>query len=328
MHQKMVAAYQIFDISHVEPIDFEQMGTKYKFWYKNESEDLYLFKATLSTDYLGSEVQRLGEDWAEKIACEIAKELNIPCAEYELALYNGQQGVITKNFVSDDENMEYGNTLLANLLTTLELPPLESNYSHRIPEIVTCLNYSIINKPKGWPSLPKIKSAADVFSGYLMLDVLISNQDRHNENWGMVASKNKHPYLAPTFDHAASLGRNESDEKRELRLKSNDKGQSVSTYVSRAKSQILTQDFKRRSTLDAFITFSKLAAPDAAVSWLKRLEDIDNQVLLNIIRRVPEAVMSETSKDFSFSIVSENKDRLLKSISLIENYQKSESHDE
>lgn len=320
--------YKIFDISNVEQIDFEQMGTKSKFWYKDGAGELFLFKATLSTDNLGNEIQRPGEDWAEKIACEIAKLLNIPSADYELAVYNNQQGVITKNFVANEENMQYGNSLLSAMCDVLNVIPLNSNHTHRLPEIAFCLGHYIKNKPKDWNSLPKIKTAQDVFSGYLMLDVLISNQDRHNENWGMISSKNNHPFLAPSFDHAASLGRNESDEKRELKLTSKDKGQSLASYVSRAKSQILTEDLKKIKTIDAFVKFSGAFAIEAAISWLEKLSLINNIEFRNIIDRVPESIMTNISKDFAFEILVENKKRLLDSLTLLQGVAKKNSNDE
>lgn len=195
---------------------------------------------------------------------------------------------------------------------------LHSNHTHRIPEIATCLEHYIKNKPKNWDSLPKIKTAEDVFSGYLMLDVLISNQDRHNENWGMISSKNKHNFLAPSFDHAASLGRNESDKKRQSMLISKDKGQSLASYVSKAKSQILTKDLKRIKTIDAFFNFSAVVAAEAAISWLDKLFSIDNIEFRKVIDRIPSTIMTNTSKDFSFEILIENKKRLLESRTLLQ----------
>lgn len=320
--------YNIFDISNVEQIDFEQMGTKSKFWYKDDAGELFLFKATLSSDNLGNEIQRPGEDWAEKIACEIAKLLDIPTADYELAVYKEQQGVITKNFVADEEDMQYGNSLLLAMCDVLNVTPLNSNHTHRLPEIAFCLGHYIKNKPKNWNSLPKIKTARDVFSGYLMLDVLISNQDRHNENWGMISSKNNHPYLAPSFDHAASLGRNESDEKRLLKLTTKDEGQSVTSYVSKAKSQILTEDLKKLKTIDAFVQFSAAFAIEAAINWLVKLSLIDNAAFKNIIERIPETIMTRISKDFAFEIIMENRARLLTSLTLLKDITEKRSNNE
>jgi hypothetical protein len=54
----------------------EQLGTKTKFWYRDAQGVLTLFKA---------EERGTGEDWAEKIACELAELLGIPHVHYELA---------------------------------------------------------------------------------------------------------------------------------------------------------------------------------------------------------------------------------------------------
>lgn len=97
-----------------------------------------------------------------------------------------------------------------------------------------------------------IENAADVFMGYLLLDTLVSNQDRHHENWGLVTLSNK-LHLAPTFDHASSLGRNKTDEKRLDRLNTRDTGNNVKSYVKRAKSALYENPASQPplTTLDA-----------------------------------------------------------------------------
>jgi hypothetical protein len=52
------------------------MGSKRKFWFRDEHDRAWLFKYARS----GS-----GEDWAEKIAAELAAALGLPCAYAELA---------------------------------------------------------------------------------------------------------------------------------------------------------------------------------------------------------------------------------------------------
>ncbi len=72
----------------------ETIGARNKFWFNNYE---YLFKEI----YIGS-----FEDYAELIADELASFLNISCASYDLAIYNGKKGVITKNFVNEDDGYE------------------------------------------------------------------------------------------------------------------------------------------------------------------------------------------------------------------------------
>jgi hypothetical protein len=49
--------------------DLEPLGTKPKFWFRTEAGDRCLFKEARPNT---------GEDWAEKIACELARLLGLP----------------------------------------------------------------------------------------------------------------------------------------------------------------------------------------------------------------------------------------------------------
>ncbi|MDP4536332.1 hypothetical protein Q3O60_09035 [Alkalimonas collagenimarina] len=96
--------YQIFEVSEDGFENFEQMGTKSKFWYSDKTDSQsYLFKSIHTSDKYGQDIIRFGEDWAEKIACEIANLLSIPTAQYDLATYNGERGIRTKNFLQDGD---------------------------------------------------------------------------------------------------------------------------------------------------------------------------------------------------------------------------------
>ena len=74
-----------------------------------------------------------------------------------------------------------------------------------------------MKRPSHWPSITPVSegvaSASDLFAGYLMLDALIGNTDRHHENWAIIQAGRQY-CLAPTFDHASCLGFNLSDAER------------------------------------------------------------------------------------------------------------------
>src|SRR5437762_4016700 len=103
------------------------------------------------------------------------------------------------------------------------------------------LSGSRVGLPLGYVGPPQLQRPTDLFVGYLMLDALIGNQDRHHENWGLIIVPEQSTagfalLLAPSFDHASSLGRNESDEERLRRLHTRDQGSSLATYVQCARS--------------------------------------------------------------------------------------------
>lgn len=75
-----------FPIITVQPhssTQLEQLGTKAKFWYQSDDGRQVLFKEGRPDT---------GENWAEKVCCEVARLLDVPHAEYELAVWNGKQG--------------------------------------------------------------------------------------------------------------------------------------------------------------------------------------------------------------------------------------------
>lgn len=300
--------YIIHDISDFESDSLEQLGTKSKFWYQNQSDE-FLFKSVKSKTGL-----RLGEDWAEKIACELAKLLGLPHAHYELAMHNGVRGVITKNFITKKFSMqraEYlttGNELLQSYINIVNQENPNLQY---IDHVSLVMREKIIGKPIGFESFKNIKTASEFFVGYLMFDTLISNQDRHNENWGVIVTITGDNHLAPSYDHGASLARNESDLKRLERLRSSDIGQSIFTYVRKAKSQFqdpITQ--KKLKLLEAFRLYG-LIEREAAKSWLKKLEAIDSKEIRALIDKVPPELMSDLAKEFTYELIICNKANLI-----------------
>ena len=91
--------YQVIDVTVMaDQADYEQLGTKKKFWVTGEKwgEKGSLFKYSRANT---------GEHWSEKCAAEICRVLDIPHAEYEIAQCAGEWGVISRNFVSNDDKL-------------------------------------------------------------------------------------------------------------------------------------------------------------------------------------------------------------------------------
>lgn len=295
--------FKIYDISNVESDLLEPLGTKKKFWYFFRGQE-FLFKSVES-----NAGERVGEDWAEKIACELAFLLGLPHAHYELAEYKGVRGVITQNFISErGEQLMLGNELLEAFITSKDGNNPNIQY---INDVSLIMRETIENKPIGFSSLKDIKSASEFFVGYLMFDTLISNQDRHNENWGTIITLKGIKHLAPSYDHGASLARNIGDEKRSNRLHSRDRGQQVPQFVLKAKSWFLERETNSRlKLLDAFKQYA-LIERSAAKSWLKILSTIKDEDIRLIVDKIPSKLMSDISKDFTYQLLLCNKSNLL-----------------
>lgn len=311
--------YEIRDVSGVEIDLHEQLGSKEKFWFYDNDGKHLLFKSNKSTDKNGNVYIRQGEAWAEKVACELAKNLKIPCANYDLAVRDGVYGVVTPSVVPENGELIHGNQLL------LELAADDGKFifdrkEHTVPNAMEALNQLVRGKPLGWSSLPNIRSSQDVFIGYLMLDALIGNQDRHEDNWGVIKTNDGTYHLAHTFDHAASLGRNESDDKRIRMLETLDFNQSISSYASRAKSCMYDSNLfgpkiapKRLKTIDAFMIAADYKK-SAALTWCNNLSVLDYGTIRSILEAIPKVVMTDVAKRFTLEVIKANRVGILKRI--------------
>ena len=83
------------------------MGTKGKFWYRDTSYGMALFKKGRPGT---------GEDWAEKVACELAQLMALPHAHYELATCGERRGVIGLSLVHGDARLVHGNEVLSSFV--------------------------------------------------------------------------------------------------------------------------------------------------------------------------------------------------------------------
>ena len=298
MNQK----FKVYEIALEAPEENEDLGTKKKFWFHHDELGKCLCKMARTNT---------GEAWSEKISAELCKILMLPHAQQELALYNRQQGTISPTFLPHNGSLTTGNEILAQIF--LDYPQNIHDLSqHTLENVFKVISESTIDLPWNWQAPPGIETAIDTFVGYLLLDAWIGNSDRHHENWGFINLDGR-SYLAPTYDHASCLGRNESDDKREGRLKTTDKGFSVEAYADKCKSCIYARsgDSKPLKTFDAFCAAAKLF-PQAANAWLDRLNQIQTEDTLKLFDCIPDSYISQTAIEFAQKILEVNQDKLVR----------------
>lgn len=144
----------------------EPLGTKRKFWFNDQQGRRILFKA---------EDRGTGEDWAEKIACELAGLLGLPHVHYDLAEEIGSRtpGVVCETFTPPPLALVLENQVL---LAHDPSYPAEERRKYKVREHTVEAVAEVI---AGWErppsafagSLPNTASTAlAVFSGYVMLD--------------------------------------------------------------------------------------------------------------------------------------------------------------
>lgn len=297
----MLTQFPIIEVPLDAPEETEAMGTKEKFWFRDQEQRPCLYKKTR---------KNTGEDWSEKISAELCQLLSLPHADYELATFEQKPGIISPCFIPSNGQLFPGNEILAQLLS--DYPKDSKNPSHHtIKNIVQVIQDSSVNLPFNWKPIKHILSPMDVFIGYLLLDAWIGNTDRHHENWAFIRIIDQ-TYLAPTYDHASSLGRNESDDQRKKRLNTKDSGFSIEAYVKKCQSCLYAEvgDLKSLKTFDAFRQAAQYN-PNAANRWLDHLANISTSDTLNLFYSIPQERISEVAIEFAQEILKINQNRLL-----------------
>lgn len=204
--------YSVVEVPDDAADSTEQLGTKEKFWFRDDAKQRCLFKQGRPGT---------GENWAEKVSAELCALLGIPHARYDLALWRGLPGVVSPSFVPEDSRLVHGNEVLGRLVKGYEATRFYQQPGHTIGRVFAVVRDPVIQAPASWTPDADMHSAAHVFVGYIMLDALIGNTDRHHENWGLIVSltdQGPEIRLAPTFDHASSLGSHENEERMARRM--------------------------------------------------------------------------------------------------------------
>ena len=141
-------------------------------------------------------------------------------------------------------------------------------------------------------------------AGLIVLDAVIGNTDRHHENWGLLrqtAPEGAVTYrMSPSFDHASSLGRELSDDKREARTKE----KTVLNYLRKGRGGIYWSEQEKHalSPLDLAV---KAAGhyPEYFNLWITNLKTVDISEFAKIIAKIPPERMSSSAKEFSGKMI-------------------------
>jgi len=157
------------------------------------------------------------------------------------------------------------------------------------------------------------------FVGYLMLDALVGNTDRHHENWGVVLKPTLvpaleegaesqvrfHLSLAPTFDHGSSLGR-ELLEDRARQILADPQG--MSRYFRKATGGIFENELANKGLSPlALVELIAASYPELVRPWRNRIEVLPEDFAEPLLVGVPTSCMSEASREFVLAFLSESR---------------------
>lgn len=302
------AASSYYPVLAIDPNtveDEEQLGSKPKFWFRHEGRR-WLFKEVRPNT---------GEHWAEKVAAELALLLEVPSARVELAECLDKRGCAVESFIVDRRRqfLVHGNEVLAGTVTGYDMEKRFRQSDHTLSNIIRCITGGRIFGGAA------MRAAAEQLCGYVTLDALIGNTDRHHENWGLLGTPTAERQgiftiarmeVAPSFDHASSLGRELLDEERLRRLDE----KTILSYIHKGRGGIYgkSSDKHGLSPLEAALRARKLY-PEFFALWWQKLADLDEEKMLTIVNRIPGDWMSAPARDFALAFLRISRQKLLTS---------------
>ena len=113
--------------------------------------------------------------------------------------------------------------------------------------------------------------------------------------------------MAPSFDHASSLGRELLDHKRKMLLVEN----RVDNYVTKGRGAIYWSENSRRGPSPLELAQKAVGAyPDSFLPVKKKLGKLDVKAMEEIINRIPDNWMSSSAREFTVALLCNNFRRL------------------
>ncbi|GAB3061529.1 hypothetical protein GCM10027053_24810 [Intrasporangium mesophilum] len=211
----------VIDVSDWAVIDDEAEGQDPdKLWIAQRPtagrHEQWLWKPRRSTAD-GSHAQL--NDVAEVVTSRIATVLELPAAECRYARRYGAFGLISCNVAPEGFDLNVGSTYLVGAPGYSRYEPVVDEHGRRRGLLKRDSGYTldaiehVLRGLGGPPGHDKV-DALQIFSGYLMLDALTANTDRHPGNWALLTSPEGVRSLAATFDHGSALGAGLTDAKR------------------------------------------------------------------------------------------------------------------
>jgi hypothetical protein len=281
--------FPIIDFSDWEGLDLLITGAREKKWLRNnKTGEIGLFKYPKTT--------YTGDYWAEKLAYELGKLINIEIARTELGIYKGRRGSFSYNVLKVGEHLLEGYAIIGDVLefnTSSEIyDNIGFNYSVELLENVLA-DYS--------PLLLKV----------FVFDCFIGNTDRHHGNWAIITDDNGvWLRLSPLYDNGSSLCYLERVERIEL-MKKDPRMLNAALYT-KPKSQIGLGDVRPADHFDLF----SYVCSKYHKNIKKMMNDLKNRItkksISDLLNKLDNNIIDEKIKQFLNIFIFKRKDKMVR----------------
>ncbi len=181
-------------------LDEQQEITRPQDQERDYGSNEHLWFSINGEEYFYKQYQDLSACYTELFCEEIAKSLNIPTATYDLAIYKGQTGIISKNYNPTHKNEVHILTLIKEIYKNKDMAHNMPKKVSNLETIWNVLEYHYFDNPHRHEIVENImKGVVDSF----ILQLCTGNTDLHVRN--LVIIEDENPHLAPNFDYGFGL---------------------------------------------------------------------------------------------------------------------------
>lgn len=229
------------------------------------------------------------EACSEKLSYEIAKVLGYKCAHIELAVdENNTLGILDYLFVNVDEEEHI------DAISYIKRNNEEREQFYTLENIKKCLD--MLN-PQLFYQFLKI----------IVFDALVGEQDRHEENWGIIR-KNGEYELSPLYDNGCNLLRDFY--KQENAEKYYNGTKDFNAYINRSKSLICKENGSKYKHFELIEKLYK-DYPNQIKLEIINLEKLTDEKINNIVNKMPNHIITEKHKEYIIKYIKIRKQILL-----------------
>lgn len=310
-------AWERRDVSAWQVVDVESAGSTQNLWLADPNSPtgtLWLHKDTVIPE---NGIEQ-GEDWSEVVSTRVAAILGVPHATTRLCLRKGRRGSLSRSVRPEDADLWEGQIVLEDASAPGYFRHVEGRAGvdperpdvkrpgHNLRNIKLAL--SDVARPPGFDG-PDSLSGFDVFAGYLLLDALIANRDRHEQNWAVLRPRLLGPpvRLSPSYDHASSLGYNLTDERRQRLLDAN---MGLASWACKGTAYRFEHRGKPVTLVAHAMNAVELCSSEGADWWRKRIEELDLAPLMTPLFEDCVDGMSDLAATFAYELLDLNLRRL------------------